>query len=399
MADLTQYQPLYPEARVLGELQELASQLVAKCLQLAGQAGKPILLSLGPKLRAMNSYYTNRIEGQHTRPADIERALRKEFDADVALAKKQRLALAHIQVEEGYEKELTGTAADLFAPDFVREIHQRLYDKLPKDDRVMGKGVPVIPGEYRNQDVTAGRHVAPARRDIADFMRGWGVRYGQLRGMEALTIGTACAHHRLTWIHPFIDGNGRVARLHSHLVLHAMGLTNGIWSPMRGLARTQETYYARLSDADLSRRNDLDGRGVLSQEELLAFATYFLETCLDQVAFMRGQIDLESLRHRIKDLLLSLQESPWQIGSEKSVVKIEALEPLHYVAISGPMERSRFVSMIGLGERTGRRVLASLLDYGVLYAATPRSAITFSVPLKSLRFLFPRLWPEAENIT
>ena len=42
------------------------------------------------------------------------------------------------------------------------------------------------------------------------------------------------AHQRLAWIHPFRDGNGRVARLHTHLVLGKLGLTNGLWSPLRG---------------------------------------------------------------------------------------------------------------------------------------------------------------------
>ncbi len=56
--------------------------------------------------------------------------------------------------------------------------------------------------------------------------------------------------------------------------------------------------------------------------------------------------------------------------------------------------------MTGLGERTGRRVLASLLDYGVLSAESSaessRSPVAFTVPLKSLKYLFPNLWPEAE---
>ncbi|MFH1605207.1 MAG: hypothetical protein ABIH03_15035 [Pseudomonadota bacterium] len=193
-----------------------------------------------------------------------------------------------------------------------------------------------------------------------------------------------------------MDGNGRAARLHTHLVLHAMGLTQGLWSPMRGLARSQEQYYARLNNADLSRRNDVDGRGPLSQEELVNLASYFLGVCLDQVRFMRERLDLASLRDRLKSLLLHLQDQPWKIGSEKSVVKIEALEALHYVAMAGPIERSRFIAMTGLGERTGRRVLASLLDFGVLTGESSRSPIAFGVPLASLRFLFPNLWPEAE---
>jgi Fic family protein len=175
-----------------------------------------------------------------------------------------------------------------------------------------------------------------------------------------------------------------------------MGLAHGLWSPMRGLARTREQYYARLHNADLSRRNDVDGRGPLSQEELVAFARYFLEICLDQVRFMRERLALASLKDRLKALLLYLQENSWQIGSEKSLVKPEALEALHYVAMTGPVERSRFIAMTGLEERTGRRVLASLLDYGVLSAESSRSPIAFAVPLKSLKVLFPNLWPEAE---
>ena len=54
------------------------------------------------------------------------------------------------------------------------------------------------------------------------------------------------------------------------------------------------------------------------------------------------------------------------------------------------------MAMTGLSPRVARRVLASLLGYGVLQSSTPRAPVAFAVPLKSLRFLFPRLWPEAE---
>ena len=53
--------------------------------------------------------------------------------------------------------------------------------------------------------------------------------------------------------------------------------------------------------------------------------------------------------------------------------------------------------MTGLGQRTGRRVLASLLDYGLLTSEHHRAPVEFSVPMKSLRFLFPNLWPEVET--
>ena len=397
MANLGLFQPLFPEDRVLGPLHELAGELIRACHDLRAVAGPPLIVALAPKLRAMNSYYTNKIEGEHTRPADIERALRQEFDANEGLARRQRVALAHMQVEAELEAHLSGVGvAALYAPGIVPQIHRRLYEKLPAIDRVTGEGVQIVPGAYRQRDVTAGRHLAPAWAEVDGLMRGWADFYAALPGLEKAVIGAACAHHRLAWIHPFIDGNGRTARLHSHFVLRALGLTQGLWSSMRGMARTQEEYYARLSNADRPRRNDYDGRGPLSQEELVAFARYALEMCLDQAQFMREMLALDTLRARLRQLLLHLQDNPWRIGSEISSVKIEALEPLHYVAIAGPVERARFIAMTGLGGRTGRRVLASLLDFGVLTAATTRAPVSFTVPLRALRFLFPRLWPEAE---
>jgi Fic family protein len=398
MADISQFQPLFPEERVLAPLQDLSARVIDSCLRLTGHGVAPVAVALRPKLRAMNSYYTNRIEGQHTRPADIERAIRKDFDADATIARKQRLAVAHIEVEEELERGIDGASpVALFSPALVRDIHKRLYEKLPELDRITDQDEPIRPGQYRTKDVKAGLHIAPPWQEVEGLMDGWAAHYAALPGKENLLIGAACSHHRFTWVHPFIDGNGRAARLHAHLVLHAMGLTQGLWSPMRGLARTREQYYGRLNNADLLRRNDYDGRGPLSQEELVAFVRYFLEVCLDQVQFMRDRLDLQTLKDRLKALLVSLQASSWDIGSEKSVIKIEALEPLHYVAMTGALDRSRFISMIGLEERTARRILASLLDFGILKAETPRAPVEFAIPLKSLKFLFPNLWPEVET--
>jgi Fic family protein len=398
MADLGKFSPLYPEDRTLGPLLELAATLLAECHRLGAQASEPMVRALRPRLRAMNSYYSNKIEQQHTKPAAIEAALQKHFDADAALAKKQRLAIAHMEVEQEIEQKYRETnPRDLFDPRVAKGIHGLLYGKLPAEDRVTNDGKPIVPGEHRHDDVYAGRYLAPSWKDVDALVQGWADRYRGLSGAEALLIGAACSHHRLAWIHPFIDGNGRTARLHSHAVLGAMRLTHGLWSPMRGLARTQEQYYTRLSNADLPRRNDVDGRGALSQEELVAFASYFLEVCLDQVKFMRERLALATLKDRLKALLADLEGKPWQMGSEKSIIKPDALEALHYVAISGAIERVRFIAMTGLGARTGRRVLASLIDYGLLKSETHRASVELAVPMKSLRFLFPNLWPEVET--
>jgi Fic family protein len=398
VADTSLFQPLFPEERVLGPLLDQASQLIAQSHRLVGQASPAIRASLAEPLRAMNSYYTNKIEGQHTLPSDIERALKREFDADLEVRRKQRLALAHMDAEVALEQSVRDVEPRaLFLPERIQELHAALYSRLPEEDRVTDEGEKIVPGEWREKRVTAGLHLAPAAEDIRELMDAWSSRYRELRGSDRLVVGIACAHHRLTWIHPFIDGNGRAARLHSQLLLYALGLTGGLWSPMRGLARSHEMYYARLNNADMRRRNDLDGRGPLSQEELVAFAGYFLTTCLDQVVFMSDMLTLDRFRDRLADALRHLEAQPWRIGTERSVIKAEALPALHYVAITGPMDRTRFLALVGLPTRTARRILASLLDYGLLRSDSRLGPVSFNIPLKSLRWLFPRLWPEADE--
>ncbi len=114
-----QFKPLLPSESVLGPLLERASDLSRAATQLGGAAAPAALGELRGLLRSMNSYYTNRIEGEHTRPSDIERALQQDSSANLDLARKQRLALAHIHTEEICEAELrahaSGTAAETTA--------------------------------------------------------------------------------------------------------------------------------------------------------------------------------------------------------------------------------------------------------------------------------------------
>jgi Fic family protein len=385
------FEPLFPEDRVLGPLRERAHAVQREAWNLAGVAHPSVLRALSPLLRAMNSYYTNRIEGQQTLPADIEKAIRKDFSPDPDRAAKQRLAVAHMRTEAWAEEAYRGRAPQsLFAPSVVLALHEHLYGQLSQGDLETLDRVAIEPGRLRTRGVTVGAHVAPPPESLPALLDRFAARYGALPAGESLLIGVACAHQRLAWIHPFADGNGRAARLHSHVILDGMQLTAGLWSPMRGLARHRDEYYERLHNADLPRRNDLDGRGPLSQEHLVEFSDFFLTTCLDQVSFMHRMLRLDAMRPRL-DALLTFEKAH---GHE--YLSPAAGDALHYAFLSGPLERSRFIALLGIPERSGRRILTALLDYGLLTSDSPKGAVHFAVPFRALRFLFPALWPEAE---
>lgn len=97
-----------------------------------------------------------------------------------------------------------------------------------------------------------------------------------LSNLRQIQAGGA-VHHRSLWVHPFLDGNGRVARLISHALLKRLGVGTGLWSVARGLAREQIRYKQLLMAADAPRESDRDGKGNLTQRGLVAFSQFFLE--------------------------------------------------------------------------------------------------------------------------
>lgn len=385
-----QFEPLMPADAQMEPLLAKAHDLSRAATLLAGKHAPPELRSL---LRSMNSYYTNRIEGQHTRPREIDQALRKDFSKDTKLAAKQRLAVAHIDAEVALEQRYADAdgARALYNTDAVQRLHQELFSRLPPEDRLTDEGEPIVPGQLRQREVRVGEHVAPAFASVPAFLQRWGSYYGTVRRGEAALVAMACAHQRLGWIHPFVDGNGRVMRLHTHTLLAALGYTGGLWSPLRGFARSTERYSALLADADSQRRGDLDGRGNLSQQALMAWADYVLDVCLDQVTFMASMLDFETLVARLEACLV------FEATVEKSGVRQESLRGLHYLFLSGDeMARGDFKAMLALGDRSATDALGALVKRGLLRSDSPQGKVRFGLPQHALRFMFPSLWPEAE---
>lgn len=394
-----QFEPLLPSVMAQGPLLTKAHDLALQATRLSGRVVPQELRAL---LRGMNSYYTNRIEGQHTRPSEVAQALRRDYSASPDLARRQRLAVAHIEAEVAVEQRYQGFdgARRLYLPEAVCDLHGELFARLPVTDLTLPDGEPsgealipaaLIPAALRSRDVVVGKHAAPAHASVPDLMRRWGEVYGGVRRGEAALVALAAAHQRLGWIHPFSDGNGRVMRLHTHAVLHALGYTGGRWSPLRGFARSTDRYYALLADADAPRQGDLDGRGNLSEKALVAWVDYVFDLCMDQVKFMGTMLDLSSMEGRIAACLAFEQHT------QKSGVRAEMLRPLYYLfATAGELDRGQFKAMTGLAPRTAGTALAALLKRGLLHSDTPEGRVRFGLPLHALRFYFPALWPEAE---
>ena len=392
-----QFEPLLPQDRLMGALLEKASDLIREAASLGASAAPGAAVQLRELLRSMNSYYTNRIEGEHTRPSDIERALLRDFSKESDVARRQRLAVSHIQTEIACER-LIQAKLDagetvvpwLYSTQALEWLHLQLFGELTAEDLTLADRSLLTPGQVRTRGVAVGIHEAPTPTALPAFLGRWEEVYGRSRRGEASVVALAAAHHRLAWVHPFLDGNGRVARLHTHLALHAQGLTNGLWSPIRGFARTGVKYRVMLRAADEHRHGDLDGRGNLTEAGLIDWINYTLDTCIDQVRFMSKLLDVGSMRERIHAALIFEE-------SKKTGLRKEAVLPLHYLfSTNSELGRAAFKQMTGLGERVATDLISSLLKKGYLATDSAYGALRFAIPRAALRFYFPDLWPEAE---
>jgi len=350
-----------------------------------------LLVSLADLVRSMNCYYSNLIEGHDTHPVDIERALKNDYSKDRHKRDLQLEATAHIAVQKWIDGGgLKGRAA---TSDGIREVHRRFCELLPDDllwveDPETKERVRVVPGELRKRDVRVGDHIAVSPGAVPRFLARFEEIYNHLSKTDSI-LGTAAAHHRLVWIHPFVDGNGRVARLMSHAMLLESLDTGAVWSVARGLARNVAAYKANLAACDQPRRNDLDGRGNLSEEALAHFTDFFLKTCIDQVEFMESLMQPDRLRARI---LLWAEEE----------IKVNALPPkstsiLEAILYRGELPRADAAGVVGAGERHARRIVAALVERGVLVSDSTRAPLRLAFPAALAARWMPGLFPEKAN--
>ncbi len=370
------------------ELADLALDLTARSTGLRRSLPDGIVVALSDLVRSMNCYYSNLIEGHDTHPVDIERALNKDYSQDPEKRDLQLEALAHIEVQNWIDRD--GLAGSATSTEGTLEVHRRFCDLLPEDllwveNPETKERIKIIPGALRHHDVLVGRHTPVSPGALPRFMNRFGDAYSKLGKVDSI-IASATAHHRLLWMHPFLDGNGRVARLMSHSMLRDTLDTGGIWSIARGLARNEAKYKSHLTACDLPRRNDLDGRGHLSGSALAEFAKFFLQICIDQVIFMEKLVQPDRLRDRI--LIWTEEEIRAETLPKKSGTILEA------VLYRGKLPRSEVAGLLDTSDRNARRVTSALLEGGVLTSESTRAPLRLAFPARLTSRWMPGLFPE-----
>ena len=395
------FTPLLPndnQGNIDAELLSMAEELCIKSATLSGSHSPQVLYGIKKLLRKVNSYYSNQIESEGTHPIDIDKATRQEFSSDSREKQLQQLSLVHIEVQK-YVENYFDTGQTPYSKNFILDVHKELYSHpdmahfLQIEDKENHIIIEMIPGKLRESNVRVGQHIAPDFRELSHFFNKYELLY-QIPNHETQAkkvIYALASHHRLMWIHPFLDGNGRTARLVLDGVFASIHLEGyGLWNISRGLSRRSEDYKRYLALADMVRQGDLDGRGALSTKAFISYIKFMLEVTLDQVDFMNQNLKMNSLRERIERYVRLSKEG---FFDTKPLPKYSELLFKELLMV-GEVPRGKVMDIIHTKARTATTLIKELTEMDFLESDTPKSAIRLKFNAHFASYIFPELIPQ-----
>lgn len=151
-------------------------------------------------------------------------------------------AVGHSQA---YDFLYTCVNNDEFSEDDIQRFHHLFYYKINEQQAGVYRDKPVY--------ITGSKHTFPAPEQVPELMAYFVQESLRDRASLHPVEFAAQAHKKFVFIHPFIDGNGRVARLLMNLVLLQMGYTIAIIPPI-----VRADYIRTLEKAHTDDRDFID---------------------------------------------------------------------------------------------------------------------------------------------
>jgi len=184
------------------------------------------------------TYESNRIEGNTLTLRETDLVVNKGLTVGGKPLREHLEAINHYEAIL-YIRELAAQEATLDERE-VRNIHALVLRAIDRDNAGRYRTLPVM--------IAGSRHLPPQPWAVPKLMEDYGLWLaGESLNLHPI-VRAAEAHERLVTIHPFIDGNGRTARLTMNLILlaHGYAIAN-----IPGDTDSRRTYYDSLERANL----------------------------------------------------------------------------------------------------------------------------------------------------
>jgi Fic family protein len=297
----------------------------------------------------LEAHYSTHIEGTHLTLDQSEKLLAGESAGDVDPDDAREL----LNYRDAFDlvAEYLGSGEPI-TEGLIREIHKRLVRNV--------RGNAGSPGEYRHiQNYVANSltkeiiYTPPSPLDVPAQMADLVHWLGTETGIHPV-LAAAIAQFQLVHIHPFVDGNGRTARLLSTLCLYRTGYDfKRLFTISEYYDRNRAAYYRALQTV---REQNLDLTGWLE---------YFTEGLATQLAEIqqKGESlirqDVLALKHRLSER----QKAAVGLALRQREFGIQDLETI----------------LPGVHRRTLQRELKALLDRGVFVASGATRNLLYSL--------------------
>lgn len=392
--------PIMPynlQGQINPELLELAEKVCIESAKIASGYNQYIVNAFRDVLRITNSYYSNRIEAESTHPIDIEKAMMQHFSDDSKEKALQELSVAHVQTQRFIQS--YASEHNVIDRNFIKEIHQYFYSSKGMEKftelKQENEFVKMMPGEFRTRDVQVGNHIAPSSDLINTVFNFYEKEYSSVfkSATKAIKLlATLSSHHRLVYLHPFLDGNGRVSRLHLDAMFLSIQLEGyGLWNISRGIARDVKEYQHHLSYADMKQQGATDGRGELSLRGLEGYLKYMLEIALDQIEFMGNGLRLDKMNDKIRKFVKFSQEGMFY--KQEPLPKYSELLFSHLL-LNGELERKYVPSAIGKSVSTATKLVSTLTKMGYIESEHSKAPLHLKVNSFFASQIIPELIPQ-----
>lgn len=189
------------------------------------------------------TYNSNAIEGNTLSLQETELVINEGITIGGKTVNEHLEAINHIRGIE-YLKSILDKKIEI-SEEVIKELHKIILSTIDDEEA----------GNYRrvNIRIVGAHHIPPQSIKVPRLMEDFLEWYYQNHRKISISEMAAELHYRLVMIHPFIDGNGRVARLVMNLYL----MRNG-YPPAVILKVDRKRYYRVLNEANLGRKEGFE---------------------------------------------------------------------------------------------------------------------------------------------
>lgn len=219
-----------------------------------------LLTLISEKIGAVNANLLDRPSPQlrkQNKIKTIHHSLKIEGNT---LTEEQITALINKQRILGPKKDISEVLNAIEVYDHLKKYHPLSEASFLKAHKQLMKGLIKTPGNYRKQGVGIVKgnnleHLAPPSENVPFLMK---ELFSYLKDEEELMLIKSCVfHYEMEFIHPFLDGNGRMGRLWQTLLLMEAYPIFEFLSFEKLISETQQEYYTALAKSDKSGKSTI----------------------------------------------------------------------------------------------------------------------------------------------